>query len=99
MSSKEVAGPKNEIFKPKKEREHLPKVVLIEEIDEEDPDKFEKIIHFAQRYRIPYVKSGYKKSFAELLKEIKQYEQKYIKEITRIGKDRRYDIYGLHLKR
>jgi hypothetical protein len=89
--------PRNEKFKPKKEKEYFPKVSMIEYDVEDDPEKFEKIIHFAERYRIPYTKSGYKKTFTELLKEIKNYEGKHIKDIAKIGKDRKYDIFGLYI--
>lgn len=89
-------NPRNDLFKPKKDREYLPKVNIVE-FEEDDPDKFEKIIHFAERYRIPYTIAGHKKSYKELLDDIKNYELKHIKSIAKIGKEKKYDIYGLHL--
>lgn len=89
--------PRNEKFKPLKEREYLPKISVIE-FDEEDPEKYEKIIHFAERYRIPYTIAGYKKSYKELLDDIQKYELKNRKQLVKLGKEKKYDIYGLHLK-
>ena len=88
--------PQNKLFKPIKEREYLPKVSIIE-YDETDPDKHEKIAHFAQRYRIPFTKHGYKQTYPELLQDIKKYEMKHIKELTKIGREKRYNLYGLFI--
>ena len=60
-------------------------------------DKFDKYIHYADKYKIPYHHNGMKKSFKDLAHDIHKYEMKHIKEIIKNGLDKKYKEYGHYI--
>lgn len=60
-------------------------------------DKFEKYLHYAEKYRIPFTKGGIKKSYKELAQEIHKYEMKNLKHILNSGLDKKYKEYGHYI--
>ena len=91
--------PQNKIFVSKKKTPwRLPKVEFLESLPDEDtPDKFEKIVHYAEKYRIGFTKAGHKTTFRELATDIEAYEKKRWQDILLHGKDTKYDEYGLFI--
>ena len=89
-----------EFMKLGKKKKYKPVEVIDVEKLEEDGDipKFEKIIYYAEKYRIPFMKSGIRKNYPELEKEIQKFEKKFLKQILVNGKDRKYGEYGLFIK-
>jgi hypothetical protein len=84
----------------KKKKYRPVQVIDIEKLeDDSDIPKFEKIIYYAEKYRIPFVHFGIKKSYGELEKEIQKFEKKFVKQIAQTGKDRKYGEYGLYIKK
>ena len=44
-------------------------------------DKYEKYLHYAEKYGIPFNRAGYKKSYKDLSEDIHKYEMKHLKRI------------------
>ena len=82
--------PQNQVFKPKKNKPILQRIHFVEDLDDEDPDRFEKIIHYATKYRIPFKEAGFKKSYQVLTSNIQEHEKKHFKSIALGGPDRKY---------
>lgn len=93
---------RNEYAKLNKRKRYLPPAKVIESVDAkiENPDvnKYDRILHYATKYRIPMVRAGVKVSYKDLAKIIHKFEMKNIKSIMRGGKDRKYEEYGLYIK-
>ena len=89
-----------EFMKLGKKKKHKPVEVIDVEKLEEDGEipKYEKIIYYAEKYRVPFMKSGIRKSYPELEKEIQSFEKKYLKQLLGNGKDKKYGEYGLFIK-
>ena len=89
-----------EFMKLGKKKKYKPVEVIDVEKLEEDGEipKYERIIHYAEKYRIPFMKSGIRKSYPELEKEIQSFEKKYLKQLLGNGKDKKYGEYGLFIK-
>lgn len=84
----------------KKKKYRPVQVIDVEKLEEDgDIPKFEKIIHYAEKYRIPFVHFGVKKSYGDLEKEIQKFEKKFLKQIAQTGKDKKYGEYGLYIKK
>lgn len=60
-------------------------------------DRYEKYSHYAEKYRIPFSRSGIKKTFKELAEDIHKYEKKYHKELIKNGLDKKYKEYGHYI--
>ena len=60
-------------------------------------DKHEKLLHYAEKYRIPFSRSGMKKTLKELAHDIHKYEMKNIKHIMKFGLDKKYKEYGHYI--
>jgi len=94
-----MSEPQNKEFKPKKFTPILQRIHFVEDLDDEDPDRFEKITHYAVKYRIPFKEAGFKKSFRVLTSNIQAYEKKHYKDIALGGPDRKYiGEFGLFLR-
>jgi hypothetical protein len=63
-----------------------------------DEDKYDKIKHFAIKYRIPFIRAGGKKTYKDLVEDIYKYEKKNVKRIIQMGLDPKYKQYGLYIK-
>jgi hypothetical protein len=89
-----------EFMKLGKKKKYKPVEVIDVEKLEEDGEipKYEKIIHYAEKYRIPFMKSGLRKNYPELEKEIQSFEKKFLKQLLGSGKDKKYGEYGLFIK-
>ena len=89
-----------EFMKLGKKKKYRPVEVLDVGKLEEDGEipKYEKIIHYAEKYRVPFMKSGIRKNYPELEKEIQSFEKKFLKELLGNGKDKKYGEYGLFIK-
>ena len=61
-------------------------------------DKYDKILYYIHKYRIPYLESGRKKSYKELAHAIHKYEMSNKNKIIKGGVDKKYKEYGLYLK-
>ena len=84
-----------------KKKKHIPvEVIEVSKLEEDgEIPKYEKIIYYAEKYRIPFVHFGVKKSYGDLEKEIQKFEKKYLKQIIYNGKDKKYGEYGLFIKK
>jgi len=60
-------------------------------------DKHERLIHYAEKYRIPFMKAGVKKSLKDLAHDIHKFEMKHIKQIMKFGLDKKYKEYGHYI--
>mgnify|MGYP003334738381 CR=1 FL=1 len=86
---------------------HIPARIVDEknyQVEEKEEKEFpiakaSKIIYYAEKYRIPFNKFGFKKTFKELSKDIREYERKYLKRILSSGEDNKYDEYGMYIRR
>jgi len=89
-----------EFMKLGKKKQHRPvEVIETEKLEDTgDVPKVEKIIYYSEKYRIPYIVSGYRKTLKELEKEIQKYEKKYLKQLLNYGKDKKFGEFGLFIK-
>ena len=89
-----------EFMKLGKKKKYKPVEVIDVEKLEEDGEipKYEKIIYYAEKYRVPFMKSGIRKTYPELEKEIQKFEKKFLKQLLGYGKDKKYGEYGLFIK-
>lgn len=60
-------------------------------------DKFEKIIHYVDKYKIPYHSGGNRKSFKDLAHDIRDFEVKNVKKLIKLGLDKKYQEYGHYI--
>ena len=61
-------------------------------------NKHEKLLHYADKYRIPYSRGGVKKTLKDLAIDIHNYEMKHLKQLMKLGLDKKYKEYGHYLK-
>jgi len=89
-----------EFMKLGKKKKYKPvEVIDVEKLEEDgEVPKYEKIIYYAEKYRIPFMKSGIRKNYPELEKEIQSFEKKFLKQLLGNGKDKKYGEYGLFIK-
>ena len=89
-----------EFMKLGKKKKYKPvEVIEVEKLEEDgEIPKYEKIIHYAEKYRVPFMRSGIRKSYPELEKEIQSFEKKFLKQLLGNGKDKKYNEYGLFIK-
>jgi hypothetical protein len=89
-----------EFMKLGKIKKHKPvEVIDVEKLElDGDIPKTDKVIHYSEKYRIPYIRSGIRKTLKELEIEIQNFEKKYLKQILNDGKDKKYREYGLFIK-
>jgi hypothetical protein len=60
-------------------------------------DKFEKIIHYVDKYKIPYHSSAGKKSYRDLAHDVRDFEVKNVKKLIKLGLDKKYHEYGHYI--
>ena len=60
-------------------------------------DKHDRLLHYAEKYRIPYARAGVKKTLKELAHDIHKYEMKNIKQIMKLGLDKKFKEYGHYI--
>lgn len=65
--------------------------------DRKQDDKFEKLIHYADKYKIPYHLGGIKKTYKDLAHNIRDFEFKHLKKLIKLGLDQRYKEYGFYI--
>ena len=89
----------NDLIKSNRKKKPIKEeVVEIEtNIIEPQDGKFEKLIHYADKYRIPYHLGGVKKSYKDLAHNIRDFEIKNLKKIMKLGLDERYKEYGHYI--
>jgi hypothetical protein len=89
-----------EFMKLGKKKKHKPvEVIDVEKLElDGDIPKTDKVIHYVEKYRIPYIRSGIRKTLKELEIEIQSFEKKFLKQILNNGKDKKYREYGLFIK-
>jgi len=66
-------------------------------IEEYNP-KYDKLVHFAEKYRIPYFAGGKRKGFKDLAHDIHEFEMRNKKALLKKGVDKKYKEYGLYIK-
>jgi hypothetical protein len=89
----------NDLIKSNRKKKPIDeKVVEIEmNIVLPQDDKFEKLIHYADKYRIPYHLGGVKKSYKDIAHNIRDFEIKNLKKLMKLGLDQRYKEYGHYI--
>jgi len=92
----------NEYKKLEKKKKVVPAKVDTEQKIETDysspyDEKYEKILHYAEKYRIPFSRMGAKKSYKNLAEDIHKYEMKNLKHIMKNGLDKKYQEYGHYI--
>lgn len=91
----------NEFLQLSKRKKKKPITNEVVEIDTQiiSPydDKFEKIIHYVDKYNIPYHRGGQKKSYRDLAHDIRDYEVKNVKKLMKLGLDKKYKEYGHYI--
>lgn len=60
-------------------------------------DKFDKLLHYAEKYKIPFSKAGAKKSYIQIANDVHKHEMKFKKELIKNGLDRTYKEYGHYI--
>ena len=60
-------------------------------------DKFLKLLHYADKYRIPFTRGGIKKTYKNLAEDIHKYEMSNLKKIVSNGLDKKYKEYGHYI--
>ncbi len=60
-------------------------------------EKYEKLIHYAEKYRIPFSRAGFKKTYKDLAEDIHKYEMKNTKLLVKNGLDKKYREYGHYI--
>ena len=60
-------------------------------------EKYEKLIHYADKYRIPFSRAGFKKTYKDLAEDIHRYEMKNTKILVKNGLDKKYREYGHYI--
>ena len=60
-------------------------------------DRYEKYIHYIQKYNIPFLRAGIRKSFKDLANEIHRYEMKHKAKLVKQGLDSKYKEYGHYI--
>ena len=61
-------------------------------------EKYNKLIYYAEKYRLPYFKGSMRKSFKDLAHDIHKYELKHRKKILKTGLDKTQKEYGFYIK-
>lgn len=61
-------------------------------------DKYERLVYYAEKYRMPFMRAGAKKTLKELAQDIHKYEMKHIKMLMKMGLDKKYQEYGHYIK-
>jgi hypothetical protein len=89
-----------EFMKLGRKKKHRPvEVIDVAKLEDEGEfPKVDKIIYYTEKYRIPYMRSGFRKTMKELEDEIQKFEKKYLKIIISNGKDKKFGEYGLFIK-
>lgn len=88
----------NEFMKLGKKKKPVDRVVDVDiTILKPYDDKFEKIIHYTDKYKIPYHENGSKKSYKQLAHDIHAFEMKHLKELVKKGVNNKYNEYGHYI--
>jgi hypothetical protein len=89
----------NEFMKLNKKKKPIVNETVEINIDVVKPydDKFDKIIHYTDKYKIPYHENGSKKSYKQLAHDIHAFEMKHLKELMKKGIDAKYKEYGHYI--
>jgi hypothetical protein len=83
----------------RKEREARPSNLIVQEFTNVEPydDKLERLLYFADKYRIPYFRNGIRKSYADIARDVHKYEAVNKNKIKKLGLDKKYKIYGHYI--
>jgi hypothetical protein len=83
----------------RKERASRPSNLIVQEFYEVEPydDKLERLLYFADKYRIPYFRNGIRKSYKDIARDVHKYEMVNKNKIKKLGLDKKYKIYGHYL--
>lgn len=65
---------------------------------EDKPDVKNKHIHYAKKYKIPFEAEGVKRTYEEMLRAIKAYEEANIYNIIKRGIDPKTKEYGMYIQ-
>jgi len=90
-----------EIGKVKKDKRLKPaKVIEIVENNYVVPydEKYDKLLHYAQKYKIKFFEAGRRKSYKDLAHDIHDFELKNKKKILNKGLDKEYKEFGMYIK-
>lgn len=89
----------NDFIKSNRKKKPIDEVVVEVETNIIEPQdgKYEKLIHYADKYRIPYHLGGVKKSYKDIAHNIRDFEIKHLKKIIKLGLDQRYKEYGHYI--
>jgi len=60
-------------------------------------DKNDRLLYYAEKYRIPFTRAGVKKSYKDLAMDIHKYEMKNVKALMKMGLDKKYKEYGHYI--
>lgn len=66
--------------------------------DEDKPEIKNKHIHYAKKYGIPFEVAGVKRTYDDLLKAIRAYEEANLYNIMRMGLDKKTKEYGMYIQ-
>jgi len=66
--------------------------------EEDKPDIKNKHLHYAKKYGIPFETDGYRRTYEDLLKAIRRFEEANIYDIMRKGLDKRTKEYGMFIQ-
>ena len=70
---------------------------VMTELSSPHDDKFLKLQYYAGKYKIPFTRSGVKKSYKNLAEDIHKHEMLNIKNIIKNGLDKKYKEYGHYI--
>jgi len=66
--------------------------------DEDKPEVKNKHIHYAKKYGIPFEVNGIRRTYEDLLRAIRAYEETNIYNIMRVGVDSKTKEYGMYIQ-
>jgi hypothetical protein len=66
--------------------------------DEDKPKVKDKHIHYAKKYGIPYEVGGYRRTYEDLLRAIRAFEEANVNNIMRAGLDKKTKEYGMYIE-
>ena len=90
-----------DIGKVKKEKRMKPaRVIEIIESEYVVPydEKYDKILHYAQKYKIKFFEAGRRKNYKDLAHDIHEFELKNKKKLLNKGLDKEYKEFGMYIK-
>jgi hypothetical protein len=61
-------------------------------------DRNDKLMHYVDKYNLPYSRAGVKKTMKELAEDVHRFEKKHLKALIKTGLDKKYKEYGNYVK-